>query len=543
MPLSIGLTSIGILTVAFFLVRFILRDHLFPLFPSTPLLGPPRLSLLWGQNKFLRSLSPDDVGKVYEGWAEKYGAVFRIPQYLGRSRIVVLDPRAVEVFYEGETEVFVGTGVAKRFIGDLFGKGLLWAEGESHRRQRKALAPAFSNTAVRRLTSVFFDSAYKLKSHWDSLIDAQPNGNHIVDVQSWMNRVALDSIGIAGFSHEFGSLDGKPCEVTDAFENLSNARPSPLQNIQFLLGMFLPWVKDWIPTERGRKLDELKISLRKVANKLIERSRVSGVTNSEDKSIIGLLIKAESSEGKLHMSEEEVLAQNVLLLAGYETTSISLTWALIELSYNLAVQAKLREELLRNPNADRNEDQGMEKLPYLDAVVHEVLRMHPPLAETTRTAATNTTLPLLSPLPGRHDASVAIQKGETVSVPIVCINRAEAVWGPDAKEFRPERWLEPGDSDAYTQVSGYRHLLTFSDGQRACLGRGFALAEFKAVLSVLIRNFEFAFPVGPEGKEPEIRIKREGILPRPKVVGCAGVEVPLLVRKVDSRFQDFDVLT
>lgn len=69
--------------------------------------------------------------------------------------------------------------------------------------------------------------------------------------------------------------------------------------------------------------------------------------------------------------------------------AVSLTWALIELSYNLAVQVKLREELLQNPssNADGKEDQGMEKLPYLDAVVHEVLRMHPPLAETTRTVS------------------------------------------------------------------------------------------------------------------------------------------------------------
>jgi hypothetical protein len=119
MSLSFNITSIGILTFLFFLVRFILRDYLFPHSPSTPLLGPPRLSLLWGQNQFLRSLSPHEVGKVYEEWAEKYGAVFRIPQYLGASRIVLLDLRAVETFYEGETEVFVGTGVAKRFIGAI----------------------------------------------------------------------------------------------------------------------------------------------------------------------------------------------------------------------------------------------------------------------------------------------------------------------------------------------------------------------------------------------------------------------------------------
>jgi cytochrome P450 len=147
---------------------------------------------------------------------------------------------------------------------------------------------------------------------------------------------------------------------------------------------------------------------------------------------------------------------------------------------------------------------------------------------------------------------VAIKKGETVSVPIVCINRAEAIWGADAKEFRPERWLKPQSStesgekeviqwgkagNAHTKVSGYRHLLTFSDGQRTCLGRGFALAEFKAVLSVLIRSYTFAFPARPEDDESEktkVRIKRGGILPRPKVEGCAGTEVPLLIRKVDS---------
>jgi hypothetical protein len=124
------------------------------------------------------------------------------------------------------------------------------------------------------------------------LIEAQANGGQIIDVQNWMNRVALDSIGIAGFSHEFASLDGKPCEVADAFENLGNARPSPLENILFLLGMFLPWVRAWIPTERGKKLADLKTSLRKVANKLLERSREGGVTGDE-KSIIGLLSESE----------------------------------------------------------------------------------------------------------------------------------------------------------------------------------------------------------------------------------------------------------
>ncbi|OJA11551.1 hypothetical protein AZE42_10452 [Rhizopogon vesiculosus] len=79
----------------------------------------------------------------------------------------------------------------------------------------------------------------------------------------------------------------------------------------------------------------------------------------------------------------EELLMKVLLLAGYETTSISLTWALIELSKYPNVQTRLREELLVF-GSDPTYDQLKANLPYLDAVVHEVLRLHPPVTEFTR---------------------------------------------------------------------------------------------------------------------------------------------------------------
>jgi len=220
---------------------------------------------------------------------------------------------------------------------------------------------------------------------------------------------------------------------------------------------------------------------------------------------------------------------------------VSLTWALIELSKQPALQDKLRKEL-QAFGMDAGWDQLMgPQLPYLDAVVHETLRLHPPLTETTRVASKDDILHLSMPLP-TGEASIAICKGTTISVPTICINRAEAIWGLNAKEFNPERWLVPEEEgkeptkvqwgkaaleNTFRQVQGHRHLLTFSDGPRTCLGKGFALVEFKAVLSVLIRTYAFEFPNGPETK---IRVKN-GILPRPKVVGCEGVQVPMVVRR------------
>ncbi|KAF9256569.1 cytochrome P450 [Marasmius fiardii PR-910] len=543
---QLGATDIAIIAIVVYLVHLIIKRRLAAkgATTTTPLNGPLGNSRLFGVTRDSRFFP--DPGRLYEEWAEEYGAAYTIPMALGMKKTVLLDPKAISNFYSKETTVYHGTPFSKRFIARIFGRGLLWAEGESHRRQRKALTPAFSNAALRRLTAVFYDSVYKLKTHWDSKLENHPDGE-IIEVQEWMNHVALDSIGIAGFSHDFGSLDGKPSGVVEAFESLGTAPPTRSGRILFLLSFVFPWLF-YVPTERTTKLLELRKSMNEIANEMLSKSRRVG----EDNSIIGLLIKAENTggkgEGELHMTAEEVSAQmNVLLLAGYETTSISLTWALVELSKAPAKQDILRKELLGTKggqDAQWDDLMASDKYPYLDAVVHEVLRLHPPLAETTRVATEDDVLPLTAPIitkDGREVSTLTIAKGTTVSAPISCMNRSELVWGKKAKEFIPERWMDSATASGFDElevevipasakeIQGYRHLLTFSDGPRTCLGKNFALSEFKAVLSVLIKNYRFELTDGPETK---IELAR-GILPRPKVEGALGPKVPMRVRKVE----------
>jgi cytochrome P450 len=89
-------------------------------------------------------------------------------------------------------------------------------------------------------------------------------------------------------------------------------------------------------------------------------------------------------------------------------------------------------------------------------------------------------IPLSKPIVttnGQTVDSLFIAKGTPITVPIACINTLESFWGPDAKEFKPERWL---DQDRLPkELKSYRHIFTFSDGPRLCLGKPFALAEFK----------------------------------------------------------------
>ena len=77
--------------------------------------------------------------------------------------------------------------------------------------------------------------------------------------------------------------------------------------------------------------------------------------------------------------------------------------------------------------------------------------------------------------------NVHIPRGTHVVVPIQAINCSKDIWGPDAKEFKPERWLNnrEGLTSKAKEIQGYHHILTFVDGQRICLGRAFAFTEIK----------------------------------------------------------------
>ncbi|KAG6849383.1 hypothetical protein H0H93_008938 [Arthromyces matolae] len=437
----------------------------------TPLRGPRSQSFLFGLARVFRA--SDDASLLTEQWTKDYGPAFCVPGAFGSKRVVIVDPKAVTHFYSKETFGYVQTPLARTFIERLFGRGLLWAEGESHRRQRKALSPAFSNAAIRKLSSVFYDSAYKLKDAWDAMLDSTSADSMMIDVQTWMNHVSLDSIGIAGFGHDFGTLNGKVPAVVRVFESM-NTGSSPFSILIFLLSQVFPFLLS-VPTSDNKQWAELNKAMAQIADDLLERTR-------------------KEREGSLDGKSEEKS------IIGQLTTDP--TW-----------------------------EQLVSDLPYLDAIAHEVLRLHPPVTDTNRIAAEDDIIPLSTPATtstGEMVTSIIIPKGTMVSSPIRMINRFEAFWGPDAKEFEPERWLDDADIPA-KQLQGHRHILTFSDGPRICLGRNFALTEFKAALSVIIRNYAFELPDGPETKIERHR----SILPRPKVAGEKGANVPMKVRRVD----------
>jgi cytochrome P450 len=184
------------------------------------------------------------------------------------------------------------------------------------------------------------------------------------------------------------------------------------------------------------------------------------------------------------------------LLGGHETTSTLMSWVLLQLASNPSVQAALRDECRANPlpaaspdfessPLDADELSSLDKLPLLDAVIRETLRLHPPVTNVGRAAVKDDIIPLTRPFVNRDGVvqdTITIKKHDAIYVPIILINQSVELWGTDAEEWKPERWMaghgHAGVPAAVKDIPAlWGNMLSFLAGPRACIGFRFSLYQ------------------------------------------------------------------
>jgi len=286
-----------------------------------------------------------------------------------------------------------------------------------------------------------------------------------------------------------------------------------------------------------------------VGNKLVREKKAAVLAGQETvdkkafkgRDLLSVLIKANMAtdiQDSEKMTDEEVMGQiSTMLLAGHETTSTSLTWLLYDLAKpeNHHIQAKLREELLL-VTADEPTMEELGALPYLDAVVRENLRKNTVVDSSIRCAAEDTVIPVSQPYVDRNGVErheIHIAKGDVILIPIICVNRDKDIWGEDAAEFNPDRWLTPGSHPRSAEIPGvFSGLMTFLGGPRACIGYRMAILEIKVVLFAVIRSVQFDLP------DPALVIERKSsIVTRPVIKqedGSMRVTMPIRMKAVSS---------
>lgn len=393
----------------------------------------------------------------------------------GKRWHMVMDPGALRRVLLENVDNYPKSLVTKNLLKPAIGESMFIAEGAEWRWQRRAAAPVFSHRNVMNLAPIMTAAAERSA---ERIAAAEPQA---VDVAQDMVRTTFDVIADVTFSGD-GSFDaGGVHGAIDAY--IAEAGKISLFDI-----FGLP---DWVPRP-GRMMSGAALKrMKSIADESVEARRQRGPQGVPD--LLDLLLAGEDPETKRRMNTAE-LRDNLLtfIVAGHETTALTLAWSLYLCAFDPRVQDKARAEI-RGVCGDRavtGEDAAT--LPYIRKIVDEALRLYPPAAMISRSALRDDTLC------GRD-----VKRGDTVIVPIYALHRHHQLWdNPDA--FHPERFENRKDIERYA-------YLPFGDGPRICIGASFALQEAVIILATLLNRFRFT-PV--EGRDPDpvmiITLRPEG---------------------------------
>jgi cytochrome P450 len=432
--------------------------------------GPQGLPILGVSLELLR-----DVLGLLRRVAREYGDIVRIPVLKG-DRILLNHPDLIEQLLVIQQTKFYKSTISKEATQRLLGQGLLISEGDFWRRQRRLAQPAFHRARINEYAATMVEIAQTHAREWRS--------GEIRDMAHEMTATTLD-IAVRTL---FGTtLPGEAEQVGRAMTflmrySLSRAR-SPVN---------VP--ASW-PTPRNRRANREYEFLDSLVYRIISERQAQG--NSVRHSDLLALLMSTMDEDGSQMTPRQLRDETMtLFLAGHETTALTLSWTWYLLSENLAAESRLHEELSGVLGGRAPEPADLERLPYLQAVVNEVLRLYPPAYVLARTSVAPSSF-------GGYDFPI----GSTILVSQYVMHRDSRFYDdPDA--FRPERWLD--GLAARLPAGAY---FPFGDGPRRCIGQGFALLESALVIATIAQKFRFRLVPGhPVVPEPLVTLRpRHGI--------------------------------
>lgn len=419
-----------------------------------------KLQAVWKQNMHRANI------RVHED----YGPIVRI----GPNHVSVTDPASMQIIY-GVKNVWqksafypLAEGVYKgKFLPTLF----TTQSNEYHARLKRGAARAFSMDVVMGL------EGYVDKCITVLLQRLRERGGKPLNPVIWMTYFAFDVLGEINFSKDLGFLEaGEDKDNIIAAVGGILVYVSLIGQIPFAHKLLLgnPLLAKFFSPALEKANLVLQFSQQQIDDRL--RNPVPR------RDILNQLLATHKADPEALTIEEIIAITTTNVIAGSDTTAVSLSSVLYHLCKYPSARAKLLEEIehAQRDGLASNPITYAEaiKLPYLTAVINEAMRMHP---------ATGFILERLVPVGGAVLHDVHLPAGTVVGVNAWALHRNRDIWGDDVHAFRPERWIE-GEEDRAREMK--RNLFSFGSGPRSCIGRNISVLEMWKVVFELYRNFD-----------------------------------------------------
>jgi cytochrome P450 len=396
----------------------------------------------------------------FEGLRRSYGDIVRFT-VLGQQLTVFMKPEYTYYFLVEHAANFLSAS-ERDDMKRLLGEALLTTDGEVHRRQRRLVQPAFHKKRVEGYADIMTRETTDMLDQWRPGQQVDMNR----ELQELTLRIIVKSLfdlDLSAQSHDLSLL------FTDVIEGNRPRTPGNL-------------ILQEIPFTTQAKAKEARIKLDAFVYGLIAKRRADG---SDHGDVLSMLLAAQDESGGT-MTDKELRDQTMTLIAaGHETTSMALSWTFYLLSQNPAVYDKLLAEV-RDVLGDQHTPtvDDLAKLPYLDSVITESMRVYPPAWMVNRTAIQD------FELGGYH-----FPAGTRAFISQWVVQRTSEIWG-DPENFRPERW-----TPEFKQNLPKGAYFPFGMGPRICIGMPLAEMEARLLLATILQRYTprviLGWPVDP----------------------------------------------
>jgi len=387
-------------------------------------------------------------------------------------------------------------------LGELLGEGIFAVDGKLWIHHRKIMATMFSKNLLRSTASVTHAKLNEVVQLLHDKFQKQakedkPRQTCEIDIQDLFFRLTMDVTANFTFGVELNSISRpEQHDFAKAFDELSMLCQQRFQD------PFCAITKYFKLTRNERRIRQLTGIVNDFALSIIQHKRRSsdsqedGGSSSLGPDLLSRFLDQAHKTGEVISNQElRDIIMNIIL-AGRDTTAVALSWTFYELTRNPKVVEKIVDEVHgicgvsgntfeEDGNGDCSYD-AISKLKYTHAVAMEVLRLHPPVPVDPRFALKECTLP-----DGTH-----IPAGAGVTLLFNTIATSSKLWGDDADQFRPERFLDGPKKNI--EPSTFQYPI-FNAGPRLCLGKPLALMNMKLAMAVLLPKFKFEDEVGHSG--------------------------------------------